>query len=400
MEEWKEYKLGDIATIKGGKRLPKGINLISKPNSHPYIRISDIGNKKVIEINDSFEYVDDETQKSISNYIVNKGNIIISIVGTIGIVSFVGKTLDNANLTENCVKLIDIKDLDSEYLYYYLISDFGKHEIKKNIVGAVQPKLPIKNIKNIRIFAPNIESQIKISSLLKSLDDKIENNRKINENLEAQAQALFKSWFVDFEPFRDQPFVDSELGPIPQGWRVGKLNDIAVVTMGTSPSGTSYNIEGIGDVFYQGRAEFGFRFPNRNKYTTEAKRFAEPNSVLLSVRAPVGDINVAEERCCIGRGLASVNSKDGKNSFLLYLMLSLKKHFEQYNAEGTVFGCINKDSLNNMPILLPNESIISAFESIASSFDNQIRTSEIEIKNLANLRDTLLPKLMSGEIKV
>ena len=119
----------------------------------------------------------------------------------------------------------------------------------------------------------------------------------INQNLEAQAQAIFKSWFVDFEPFQDGKFVDSELGPIPKGWQVGTLQDIAQITMGQSPSGDSYNEDGDGCVFYQGRAEFGSRFPTRRLFTTSPKRMAQAGDVLLSVRAPVGDLNLSYENC-------------------------------------------------------------------------------------------------------
>ena len=170
--------------------------------------------------------------------------------------------------------------------------------------------------------------------------------------------------------------------------------------MGTSPSGSSYNTEGIGDVFYQGRAEFSFRFPKRNMYTTEAKRFAEVDTVLVSVRAPVGDINVAEERCCIGRGLASVKSKKNYNSYILYLMQSLKNVFDRFNGEGTVFGSINKKAFEEMQIIVPTGNVISKFDSIASSMDCQIKRTEQESRSLAELRDTLLPKLMSGELRV
>ena len=197
MEEWKEYRLGDIATIKGGKRLPKGVNLIKAPNNHPYIRVQDLGHEKTLELNSSYAYVDDETQKFISKYIVNTGDIIMSIVGTIGLIGIVGNTLNNANLTENCVKVVNVSNIEKEYLYYFLISTYGQSEMSKGIVGAVQLKLPIKNIQNISIKAPNLIIQKKISNILQSLDEKIELNCRINENLEQQAQALFKSWFVD-----------------------------------------------------------------------------------------------------------------------------------------------------------------------------------------------------------
>ena len=153
-------------------------------------------------------------------------------------------------------------------------------------------------------------------------------------------------------------------------------------------------------MFYQGRAEFSFRFPRRNMYTTEAKRYADVDSVLLSVRAPVGDINVAEERCCIGRGLASVKSNEGNSSYILYLMQSLKPVFDQFNGEGTVFGSINKKALEELKILIAPKEIRDSFEDIANKIDSEIKVLDQESRRLAELRDTLLPRLMSGQINV
>ena len=156
MAKWKKGKLGDFVTVKGGKRLPKGMNLIPECNSHPYIRIKNLGKEK---------------------------DIVISIVGTIGFVGIIGKSLDKANLTENCVKLINIRGLDKEFLYYYLISIFGQSEIEKGIVGAVQPKLPIKNIQNIIIKYPEFDEQKRIGCILSKIAEKILNNNRINHNL-------------------------------------------------------------------------------------------------------------------------------------------------------------------------------------------------------------------------
>jgi type I restriction enzyme S subunit len=178
-------KLGNMVSVKGGKRLPKGVDLVVTPNSHPYIRVRDLSNKHTIELTNTFEYVDDETQSLIKNYTVATGDIIISIVGTIGLISFVGETLHGANLTENCVKLTEIHDIDPNYLYYYLISQCGQNEIRKGIVGAVQAKLPIKNILAINIQVPNLFVQKRIGEILSKLDAKIESNQKINDNLAA-----------------------------------------------------------------------------------------------------------------------------------------------------------------------------------------------------------------------
>ena len=183
-------------------------------------------------------------------------------------------------------------------------------------------------------------------------------------------------------------------------WRQGVLSDIAEITMGQSPSGSSYNEDGVGTVFFQGRAEFGFRFPTIRLYTTEPKRMARKNDVLMSVRAPVGDLNVAHEDCCIGRGLGAIHSKDNHQSFVLYTMFSLRKELDVFNGEGTVFGSINRDALNSMPIRIPPKEMLDAFEALVAPMDAIILNNHDESCRLASIRDNLLPRLMSGEMDV
>ena len=243
----------------------------------------------------------------------------------------------------------------------------------------------------MKILLPPMDIQKKIAGVLGALDDKIELNNRINNNLEQQAQALFKSWFVDFEPFG---------GKMPDDWKIGKLEDVVDVIMGQSPSGNSYNEKGRGCIFFQGRAEFGFRFPTIKLFTTEPRRMARQNDILMSVRAPVGDVNVAHEDCCIGRGLCAIRSKDNFQSFILYTLWSVQNKLNIFNGEGTVFGSINKDSLNNLEIIVPNSNTIQKFENLCSPMDNLIRKNYEENTRLSALRDTLLPKLMSGEIDV
>ncbi len=222
--------------------------------------------------------------------------------------------------------------------------------------------------------------------------------RPRNHNLEEQAQTLYKSWFVDFEPFKDGEFVNSELGSIPKGWHVGVLSEIATITMGQSPSGSSFNEEGRGILFYQGRTEFGFRFPTIRLYTTEPSRFSEPGSILISVRAPVGDINISKTRCCIGRGLAAIKPNTESYSFAFYTIMNNKEELDLYNGEGTVFGSINRKGLEGLPILVPSHDAIESFNEIVAPIDKMVETLSDEVINLQNERDSLLPFLMSGEI--
>ena len=143
--------ISEIADVKGGKRLPKGINLQTTPNDHPYIRVRDLNDASIVQLTPNFEYVDDETYKGISRYIVHTSDVIVSIVGTIGLTALIHESLDNANLTENCVKITNLKEVSPEYLLLFLRSTDGQNAIRQGTVGAVQAKLPIKNIQSIPV---------------------------------------------------------------------------------------------------------------------------------------------------------------------------------------------------------------------------------------------------------
>lgn len=207
----------------------------------------------------------------------------------------------------------------------------------------------------------------------------------LNKNLEQQADALYADMFLQ--------------NPSEQ-WTDGVLSDIANITMGQSPKGDTYNEDGVGTVFFQGRGEFGFRFPTRRLFTTDPKRMAQANDVLMSVRAPVGDLNVAYEPCCIGRGLGAIRSKDNHQSFVLYTVFSLREKLDMFNGEGTVFGSINRDALNSMPIVIPTPEEMNRFEEIVAPMDIAIRNNYEEICRLEAIRDSLIPRLMSGEIDI
>lgn len=275
---------------------------------------------------------------------------------------------------------------DEDYLYYLIRSPLVRGAAIKSMVGSSgRQRVQTDVVQNIEINLPPITEQKKIGALLRVFDDKIALNNKINDNLQQQAKSLYEEMFLN------NPDADMVSGT---------LSDIATITMGQSPSGSSYNEESVGEVFYQGRAEFGFRFPTRRLFTTEPKRMAEPGDVLLSVRAPVGDLNVAYEKCCIGRGLGAIHSKTGDSSFMLYTMFALKPQLDVFNGEGTVFGSINRDGLSNLPVNIPSAEEIAKFEATVRPMDNLIRTNYEEICRLQSIRDSLLPKLMSGEIDV
>jgi|LGOV01.1.fsa_nt_gb type I restriction enzyme S subunit len=330
--------------------------------------------------------------------------IIVGRKGTIGAIEL-SKTDFWAIDTTYVVNLKNSND-SLEY-WYYLLQNLG---LKKMNTHSAVPGLNRNAVymREISVF-DDVKERKSVAHILSTLDEKIEVNKQINKTLEKMAQAIFKQWFVDFEfpneasdPYQScgGEMVESELGLVPKGWELTELQDIAEITMGQSPKGTSYNENGEGLVFYQGRTDFNIRFPKRRLFTTEPKRIAKKGDILLSVRAPVGDLNIANEECCIGRGLGSLHSKSGYDSYLLYTMFKLKDKFDVFNGEGTVFGSINKNDLCSLKIIKAPEAVISQFEKVVSFFDKQIYTLEMESRNLVNVRDVLLPKLMFGEVRV
>ena len=187
---------------------------------------------------------------------------------------------------------------------------------------------------------------------------------------------------------------------IPQGWSNGVLSDVANITMGQSPDGSSYNEDGEGIIFYQGSTDFGLRFPDIRQYTTSPSRYANKGDILMSVRAPVGALNIANNDCCIGRGLSALSSKIGSMTHLYYLMNDFRLKFEGMNSAGTTFGSITKDELFSLPVIIPTKSVISEFEQVCEPiFDKQMIIGE-EINALTKQRDELLPLLMNGQATV
>jgi type I restriction enzyme S subunit len=316
--------------------------------------------------------------------------------------------------------VVTAKQVEPRYLYYYLTTP-AFTEYLTRIADSHTSTYPAFNpdvIENAELILPPKDEQRAIAHILGSLDDKIELNRKMNETLEAMARAIFKSWFVDFDPVRAKAegrdpglpkeiadlfpdsFEDSDIGEIPKGWRVSTVGEVFSLAMGQSPPGETYNEVGDGIPFFQGRADFGFRYPARRVYCTVPTRFANPGDTIVSVRAPVGDINMALEKCCVGRGVAAIRHKSGSRSYTYYAMHTLKDRFAGFEAEGTVFGSITKKQFENLQWMVHPSETVATFEKLVFPIDARIETNIKESSTLAAIRDALLPKLISGEIRV
>ena len=353
--------------------------------------IIDGANLKGFKVTDNLtKFVTEEKARSLGRSIARRGDVVVTISGTLGQIAYIpnDSMFEEYLCSQRQFRIsLDTSRVYVPYLVFYFHTNEGQSKILafENQTGVPALSQPLKNFRKIRIQLPSYDEQRRIASVIESINDKIECNQKLNDNLEQQAKSLYEEMFLN------NPDADMVSGT---------LSDIATITMGQSPSGSSYNEDSVGEVFYQGRAEFGFRFPTRRLFTTEPKRMAEPGDVLLSVRAPVGDLNVAYEKCCIGRGLGAIHSKTGDSSFMLYTMFALKPQLDVFNGEGTVFGSINRDGLSNLPVNIPSAEEIAKFEAVVRPMDNLIRANYEEICRLQSTRDSLLPKLMSGELKI
>ena len=446
MSNWTTSKLSDVIEIIGGGTPKRSENKYWNGDI-PWLSVADFNND-FRYVNDSIEHITELGLQKSSTKLLDKDHLIISARGTVGCLAQLSVPMA---FNQSCYGLNGKEGIiDNGFLYYFLKNNIS--ELKQKTHGAVFDTITRDTFEHIQISYPDLGTQKGIAKNLGSFDDKIQLNTQINQTLEQIAQALFKSWFVDFDPVRAkvqalsdglsleqaelaamqaisgktpeeltslsqaEPDRYAELAEtakafpcemvevdgveVPKGWELSTIGDCYDVVMGQSPKGETYNENKQGMLFYQGRAEFGWRFPTPRLFTTDPKRIAEQNSILMSVRAPVGDINIALEKCCIGRGLAALQHKSKSLSFGLYQIQSIKPELDLFNGEGTVFGSINQANLKNIQIINPEEKFIQLFEKNLSSCDSKIMNNEIENNSLKEIRDLLLPRLLSGEIKL
>ena len=291
----------------------------------------------------------------------------------------------------------DKKKVYPKFLVYYILAPQQQYELLGTANGATVAHVNIPIIKNLPVELPDISQQKKIGDILYSYDDLIENNQKQIKLLEEAAQRLYKEWFVDlrFPGYETTPIIDG----VPEGWEKKKLSDIAEVIMGQSPKSEFYNKNNEGLPFHQGVANFGERFVLDDIYTTSFNRTAKVNSILFSVRAPVGRINITKNKIAIGRGLAAINHKGSYQSFLFYL---LKERFFKDNlvGNGSIFASISKDELLTQKFVIPSEYLVKKYNQITENIDLKIYSLDTQIKMLIESRDRLLPKLMNSELEV
>ena len=281
------------------------------------------------------------------------------------------------------------------FYYYYFKSPYSA--VKTIVSQCAQAGIRGSDLQELKVIHPKIDEQNRIAESLSYYDDLIENNQKQIKLLEEAAQRIYKEWFIDlrFPGYEDVQIVDG----VPEGWRKVTLSGIADVIMGQSPKSEFYNKDKEGLPFHQGVGSYGNRFVKDDTYSTSYTRIAEAESILFSVRAPVGRLNITKNKIVIGRGLSAINHKEHLQSFLFYLLK--ERYFkEDMVGNGSIFASISKNELLGQEFIVPSSSLQRKFDSIASSIDRQIDNLDTKISLLTEARDRLLPKLMSGEIEL
>ena len=382
--------------------LPKGWHKISLEQFVTFHRGYDLPHKYMI--NGQYAVVGSNGIIGYHNAFKAKGpGVAVGRSGNLGKPFFVDKDYWPHN---TALYVSKFHNSDPTFVYYFLKTlCLGEYN-----AGSAVPTLNRNHIHTIEVVVPeDIEEQKTIGKVLANLDAKIELNQQENRVLEVIGEAVFKRWFVDFEfpnqegkPYKSTggKMEETSFGEIPSDWQIGGLGDICDIVMGQSPPGETYNEIGKGIPFFQGIRDFGFRFPSKRVYCTAPTRFAEEGDVLLSVRAPVGSLNITDERCAIGRGVAALRLKGKQNSFLYYLLLATRTGWGKYDAKGTVFGSATKQDVYDFKIVIPSKELQDKFGEFMESLDKKILLNERESRDLTAIRDLLLPKLMSGKIRV
>jgi len=403
MSEWKEYKISNIGKVVTGKT-PRTSISDNYGGTIPFLSPSDDMESKYVPI--TARCLTEKGLSEVKNCLIPKNSICVSCIG-----SDMGKSVitDRPIVTNQQINsIIPSESFDPHFVYYLMQGK--RREIR--FIGRNGTAVPILNknaFSNLTITAPDIDEQHRISSFLSALDSKIAVNRRICENLEAQAQALFKHWFIDFAPFKEGKFVESELGMIPEGWRVGRLDELGDIVGGATPSKAEdsyYTSKGIAWLTPKDLSNKLSKFTSRGEidltqegYNSCSAKLMPKGSVLFSSRAPIGYLTIAKNDICTNQGFKSVVPKYAGTAYIYYLLKTNTKRIESMSS-GTTFKEASGSLMKSLAVIIPPKSIIDNYEASVVEIFKEQEVIEDESTRLTTLRDTLLPKLMSGQIKV
>lgn len=388
MEEWKEYRLGEVVNILDYKRIPlSSAERKTREGRFPYYGAQGI-----------IDYIDD--------YIFDGTYLLIAEDGE----NLKSKKQDIAQLAHgkywvnNHAHIVESNGIcDIRYLCYIL----NNIDLSGYITGSAQPKLNQANLSAISIILPSLNLQEQIADFISMFDNKIELNRRINDNLEQQAQALFKSWFVGFEPFKEGKFVDSELGRIPEGWRVERLGSVCKCLLGGTPSRNKEEYWN-GKIAWINSGEINeFRITKPSEYITQeglkksvTKLLPKKTTVLAITGATLGQVSLLEIDSCANQSV--IGLLENEDIFHEYIYPLIKNRIDDLcsHMTGGAQQHINKNNVEQLEILVPPKKILVEYKQIATPIYSLISNICFESQKISKLRDSLLPRLMSGELKL
>ena len=402
--EWKEAKIGDLGQIITGKT-PKTAIKKNWGGKIPFLSPSDDMSNKTSPV--TARTLTELGVAEVAKCLIPANSICVSCIG-----SDLGKVVktDRELVTNQQINtIVPHSNVDSDFVYY-LMCIVGK---ELNYISKTSTAVPIINKSTFSdwniVIPEKVEDQRRIASILSSLDRKIELNNKINADLEEMAQAIFKNWFVDFEPFKDGKFVDSELGMIPEGWKVGRLDEIADVVGGSTPSKAKpeyYTQKGIAwltpkdlsnhPAVYTSRGEIDI---TEEGYNSTSTKLMPKGTVLFTSRAPIGYISIAQNDICTNQGFKSLVPKKAGTCFLYCFLKYVTPEIEN-KSTGSTFKEASGSLMKSLQVIIPEQNVFEEFEAIVSPLFARIESLEKENSRLSLLRDTLLPRLMSGELEV
>ena len=407
MIEWTSYKLGDISTIQTG---PFGSQLHQSDyveKGVPCIMPTNIGKMLDFQTN-GIAHITVEDARKLSRHIVHEGDIIYSRRGDIEKCAYVSKEQDGWFCGTGCLKItINPHFAISRYVAYLLSTNEIKNWIVGNAVGTTMLNLNTSVLSEVPLMLPSIETQKRCVRVLDSFDDKIALNNRINHNLEELALALYKSWFIDFDPFRGGKFVDSDLGIIPEGWRVGTLSELGDIVTGGTPSKAKpeyYTNNGIAWLTPKDLSVRCNKFTARGEtditedgYKNSSAKLMPRGSVLFSSRAPIGYISIAKGNICTNQGFKSVVPTYAGTAYVYYWLRENTDVIES-QASGSTFKEASGSLMKSFPALVPEKRVLDSFENEIAPILKEQEILEEEIYHAEQIRDSLLPRLMSGEL--
>ena len=401
MEEWKEYRLGELCSISSSKRI---FAEEYKSFGIPFYRGKEIIEKQKGTNISTELYISESRYEEIKNKfgVPQKGDMLLTSVGTLGI-PYIIKDETFYFKDGNLTWFYNFNGINSKFLYYWFLSPTGKNTIEVNAIGSTQKALTIDTLSKIRINIPNFKIQNKIVAILSSLDEKIELNRRINGNLEQQAQALFKSWFVDFEPFKNGKFVDSELGMIPKGWRVVCLGEVTKQVM--EKVGNREDVTVLSPV-NSGELVLSDEYFTKQVFSKNLSKYLIVNPLSFAynpARINIGSIglNTFDFAGCVSPVYVVFECEPNYHYFFdFYKKTKTFKNEVALRAIGGVRQSLGYNDFSLIKTIYPTPDVVTEFNKLYLKIREVIKQNTIQNDKLISLRDILLPELMSGKLKI